>query len=150
MNIIRYSTPSTCNLAPVFNFGNRSPWAGLETEMDRLFQSALLNTPGIATHTNFPIDLYEDKANTYLRAELPGVRKEDLNIEIADGFLTIQASRKIKTGNSEQSTTQNRSIMVGEELQADKVSASLENGVLTVTLPKKEESKPKKFSVSVN
>jgi len=78
------------------------------------------------------------------------VNKEDIGIEFADGFLSIQASRKQKTDQNEESFSLNRSVMISNEVQSDKISASFENGMLTVTLPKKEESKPKKISVSVN
>jgi HSP20 family molecular chaperone IbpA len=62
-----------------------SPWSGLEAEMDRLFASAL-GADGPAT---FPVDVYADASATHVRAALPGCRREDLRIELADGQLTL-------------------------------------------------------------
>ena len=130
----------------------RSPWAGLEGEIDRLFTTALADYGGIAAGRRFAVDLYEDKDNAYVRAELPGVNREDINVEAADGTLTITAARKTpaREGQPEQSSSFSRSVTLPEQIQADKIAATYENGVLTVTLPKREETKPKKISVTVN
>lgn len=148
MRIVQYSYPNTRNLA--LGFMQRSPWAGLESDMDHFFNSTLQSLAGTQTSNRFPVDLYEDKENTYVRAELPGVNREDIGIEFVDGFLTIQASRKQKTEHNEDSFALSRSVMISDDVQADKVSATFDNGMLTVTLPKKEESKPRKITVSVN
>jgi len=124
----------------------RSPWAGLETEIDRLFESTLSGFAS-APRGQFPVDLYEDRDNTYVRAELPGVRRDDINVEMVEDHLTITAQRK--DDDDEESFSCSRSLSVPEQVQADKVSASYENGVLTVTLPKREEAKPKKISVAI-
>ena len=147
MRLVRYSYPSY-RAVPSYGF-QRSPWAGLETEIDRLFTSAL--TTGAASSTGFPVDLYEDKDNAYVRAELPGLNRDDINVEMADGTLTIAASRKTAAseGNAEDSFSFTRSVTIADEVQTDKVSAAYENGVLTVTLPKREEVKPKKVAVAV-
>jgi HSP20 family protein len=150
MRILRYSNPAPRSLAPVLSYSARSPWSGLESELDRFFDSTLSPLAETMQPSRFPLDLYEDKENTYVRAELPGLKKEDIGIEFVDGFLSIQANRKEKNGDEEQSFALNRSVMIQDDVQTDKVTASYENGVLTVTLPKKEESKPKKISVSVN
>jgi len=65
------------------------------------------------------------------------------------GRLTISASRKQKTGENEESFSYSRSFAIPNSVQADKVSAAYENGVLTVTLPKREEEKPKKITIEV-
>ena len=129
----------------------RSPWSGLESEIDRLFQTALTDLSGTSTGRHFPVDLYEDKNNTYVRAELPGVNRDDINVEMVEGYLTLSANRKSAAGegDGESSFSFSRSIAINEAVQADKVAAAYENGVLTVTLPKQEEAKPKKVSVTV-
>ena len=148
MRLVRYSYPSF-SVAPSLRF-QRSPWAGLESEINRVFESALAEVSG-APSNRFPVDLYEDKAKTYVRAELPGVNRDDINVEMVDGYLTIEATRKTPaTGDEpEQSYSFSRSINVTDEIQSDQVSAAYENGVLTVTLPKREEAKPKKITVAV-
>ena len=152
MTLVRYSYPSFRTLQPALAGFTRSPWSGLENEIDRLFENAL--TDFSATSPNrFPVDLYEDKDHTYVRAELPGVNREDINVEMVDGYLTINATRKTPahetTGEAGESYSFTRSVSVSDEVQADKVAAAYENGVLTVTLPKREEAKPKKITVAV-
>jgi len=147
MNIARYSYPSYRTLASYPGRFDRSPWTGLETEIDRLF-AASLPTPAAA---GFPVDLYEDPNHAYVRAELPGVNRDDISVEMTDGVLTISAGRKTpqSEGQVEQSSPSSRSLTIPAEISGDQVTAAYENGVLTVTLPKREEAKPKKITVAV-
>ncbi len=147
MRLVRYTYPNyRSSLAP-FN-GGRSPWSGLETEIDRLFDSALRDFSAPAPD-QFPVSIYEDADNTYVRAELPGVNRDDINVEMADGYLTLSAARKTAGEEGEQSFSFSRSVRIGDEIETGKVAAAYENGVLTVTLPKREEAKPKKITVAV-
>ena len=142
--LIRYTYPRSANLIPAR--ANRSPWAAFESEVDRLFESALGDFAAPAFAPRFPVDLYEDKDNTYVRAELPGVNRDAINVEMVEGYLNISASRKDK----DETFSLNRSISIPEAVQTDKVTAAYENGVLTVTLPKQEQAKPRKINVSVS
>ena len=146
MNIIRFTHPRTTSLVPAFG---RSPWTGLESEIDRLFETAMGDFSAPALEHRFPVDLYEDKDNTYVRAELPGVNRDDINVEMVEGYLSITALRKHKAGGSEESFSFSRSVAIPEAVQADKVAAAYENGVLLVTLPKREEAKPRKVAIEV-
>jgi HSP20 family protein len=150
MRLVRYTYPSFRTLAPLLGDSPRSPWSGLESEIDRLFHSALSEFDS-ASASRFPVDVYGDDDNTYVRAELPGVARDDINVEMTGGYLTLSASRKSAgtDGGPEQSLSFSRSVTIDEDIQTDRVSASYENGVLTVTLPKREEAKPKKISVAV-
>jgi HSP20 family protein len=150
MRLVRYIQPTYRSLSPVLGGFNRSPWAGLESEIDRLFESTLGDLTG-AAEARFPVDLYEDKDHTYVRAELPGVNRADINVEMVEDYLTISAVRKTPgaDGKGEKSFSFSRSISIPEAVQADRVAATYENGVLTVTLPKREEAKPKKITVAV-
>jgi len=151
MTLVRYTYPSFRPLTPALGGFSRSPWSGLENEIDRLFESTLGDFGGTGSPSRFPVDLYEDKDNTYVRAELPGVNRDDINVEMVEGYLTITAARKTPAadGSGEESFSFSRSVSITDEVQADKVSAAYENGVLTVTLPKREEAKPRKISVAV-
>ena len=140
-HLIRYTYPRSAS-----QLANRSPWTSLESEIDRMFESALADFAAPAFAPRFPVDLYEDKDNTYVRAELPGVSREAINIEMVEGFLNINAARK----QGEESFSLNRSVSIPEAVQADKVAAAYENGVLTVTLPKQEKVKPRKIAITVN
>lgn len=146
MRYVRYTTPVGRAYLPAFA---RSPWAGLETQIDRLFQAALSETTSVPA-ARFPVDLFEDANATYVRAELPGVNRADIGVELVDGTLQITAKRTTKTGEREETVDYNRAVTVPEgAVQADKVAAAYEDGVLTVTLPKREEAKPRKVSVTV-
>ena len=143
MAILRYSYPTP---SP-FSLGyRRSPWTGLENEIGRLFETAVGND---ASGAQFPVDIHEDKDNAYVRAELPGVNREAIGVELADQLLTITASRQTGTGESEQTVSFKRVLNVAEQVQSDQVRAAYENGILTVTLPKREEAKPTQISVAV-
>lgn len=150
-SIIHYTNPRSTSLLPSFGFTTHSPWTGLEGEIDRLFESTLSDFVAPAFDSRFPVDLYKDKDNTYVRAELPGVNRDDINVEMVDGYLTISASRRslATDGRGEETFSFSRSVSIPEDVHADKVGAAYENGVLTVTLPKKAEAKPRKITVAV-
>ncbi len=150
MRLVRYTYPTYRSLSPALSGFTRSPWSGLENEIDRLFETALGDFAG-TTDTRFAVDLYEDKENTYVRAELPGVNRTDINVEMVEDYLTITAARKTPAadGKAAESFSFSRSVSIPGAVQADRVAASYENGVLTVTLPKREEAKPKKITVAV-
>lgn len=153
MRLVRYTQPVlNRSLSPVPGAFPRSPWSGLESEMDRFFEAALGDLAGVGLAENrFPVDLYEDKDNTYVRAELPGVTRADINVEMVEDYLTISGFRKTPAaeGKGEESFAFSRSVSIPESVQADKVAATFEHGVLLVTLPKREEAKPKKVTVQV-
>lgn len=147
MRLVRYTYPNHRYTAPVA----RSPWAGLESEIDRLFEGTLRSLGDWpAASGRFPVDIYEDKENTYVRAELPGFKREDIQVELVDGYLTINATRRDKADGREQSVNFNRSVTVPDDKVAtDRIAAAYENGVLTVTLPHRAEAKPRKVAVAV-
>ncbi len=149
MRLVRYTYPTHRSPASLLGFP-RSPWAGLESEIDRLFASTLADLGTSASDLRFPVDLYEDKDNTYVRAELPGLRRDDIHVEVVDDYLTINATRKVKEGDREESFGYSRSISLPAATRNDQITASYEQGILTVTLPKKEEAKPRKITVNVN
>ncbi len=151
MRLVRYTYPNTRNYSPAAGLLTRSPWAGLEGELNRLFESTLSDFAAPAAD-RFPVDLYEDKDNTYVRAELPGVSREDIGVELVDGTLNLTATHRTPAseGREAESFALSRSVSVPDaSVQADRVAATYENGVLTVTLPKREEAKPRKVTVAV-
>ena len=156
MKIVRYHQPAAA-LAPLYSFAGRNPVVAFEREFDRLFNNAFGEMYALAPEQatsragGFAVDLYEDKDNTYVRAELPGVDRKDISVEMVDDYLTISGLRKAfgTDGKEIESVEFSRSITVPEAVQADKIAAAYENGVLTVTLPKREEAKPRKVTVEV-
>ena len=97
-------------------------------------------------YVGVPTDLMEDDVNVYARFELPGFKKEELGAELENHVLTITAQRKAASEDEEE-TSVSRSISVPEGVESDKISANYENGVLTVTLPKVAERKPKQIEI---
>ncbi len=134
MRLIRYQTPAY----------TPSRYPNLLSEMDRLFDAAF---PTLEQRDQFPVDLYQDKNAFAVRAELPGFRKEDLAIDLADSVLTITGTQKTEAAEQERRVT--RAIKLPDNIDVQKIAAAYENGVLTVTLPKREEAKPRQINIDV-
>jgi len=151
MRIVRYHHPRS--LAPRSFF--EGPWASFEDEVNRVMDAAfsnLLSDRSAAVGVAQPrIDLFEDKDNFHFRAELPGMKKDDIHVEVGEGVLTLSGSRVIyaSDGKQEHKSEFSRSVSVPTGVQQDKIAARYEDGVLTVTLPKAEEVKPKRIAVQV-
>ena len=104
----------------------------------------------------FPlIDLTEDKDKYYIRAELPGVKGNELDIQIKENTLAISGERKIAAEEESaryhrrerEAGTFSRMIGLPGDIDSDKVDAKLENGILTVAVSKVEAAKPKQITV---
>ena len=108
---------------------------------------------GFSTDSNgfgrggFKADVYEDDSNTYIVAELPGIDRKDVRVDLENGLLTVNGERKFEDGEAEQSARFTRSITVGDNIDAGKVKAKLKDGELTITLPKSETRKPRRIAV---
>jgi HSP20 family protein len=135
MRLVRYTYPDQPAFAPAALL--RNPWAGL----DHLFSPAY-------TDASFPAEVDEDKDNLVVRADLPGVAREDIAIELTGDLLNVTATRKARNGDDREAVTYRRLFRVADGVQADKVKAALENGVLTVTLPKAEALKPRQITIN--
>src|SRR5213595_2774832 len=153
MSLIRYQTPETVAWPTL------GRWSNLRDELDSLFELPFL--ANIANQTQLfsgwtpALDLYQSNDNVVAVVELPGMRKEDIDISLHDGTLTISGERKRdSTGGEKAERTERyvgafrRSIALPTRVDASKVSATYRDGILTVTLPKAEEVKPKQIQVS--
>jgi HSP20 family molecular chaperone IbpA len=103
-----------------------------------------------------PVDIYEDKQGITLRADMPGVSKEHLDIKIDRDSLSIEGTAEIATPeNMEalyadvQTTRYRRSFTMSSELDNEKADASLKDGVLTLHIPKREQYQPRKIDIRV-
>ena len=94
------------------------------------------------------VNLHEDANNYYVTAELPGFDRKDLKVELENAVLTLSGERKEKHGETERSSSFSRSITVGDDVNASKVKAKLQHGLLTVTLPRQEARKPRSIAIS--
>lgn len=144
------------------SWGFQTPFdqlSALQRRMDSL-SDLLLKGPQRRRVTSagvFPlINLTEDKNAFYVRAELPGMTSDSLDIQVVGRNLTISGERTIPTEGKEaryhrrerEAGGFSRVIGLPGDIDVDSVSASMANGLLTVTLPKSEASKPKQISVS--
>jgi len=126
------------------------PFADLDYFLNRAFGSragSLFNDWSDMAPRGFRIDSFQDDDNFYVVAALPGVDKKDISIELENAVLSITAERKTSKEEGAEPYRLSRSVTVGDDVDAEKVTASLENGLLTVTLPKAEQRKPKAITV---
>jgi HSP20 family protein len=130
--------------------------------MDRLFHEfgrGWASEEGLATGVWMPpVDVFETPESIVLKADLPDVNKDEVDISIENNTLTIRGERKLEKETKEKNFyrmersygTFSRSFTLPPTVAADRVEAGFDNGVLTLTLPKREESKPKQIKVKVN
>jgi HSP20 family protein len=98
--------------------------------------------------TRLGADFFEDADAYRVRMELPGIKKKDLQVELENAVLTVSCEQHAGDDESGEVTrTFMRSVSIPDGIVADKVSAELKDGILTVTVPKAEASKPKRISV---
>jgi HSP20 family protein len=106
---------------------------------------------------NLDLDLYEEKDQIVVKAELPGLTKDDIHISISDNVLTIKGEKKKEEEDSGKDYYRServygafiRSLPLPAEINPDKVQATFKNGVLEIRLPKSEEAKKKEIKVRV-
>ena len=101
-----------------------------------------------------PVDIYETDEGLTVLADLPGVSNDDVDIRVEDDLLTIQGKASYKTDADQvydefRLLNFYRQFRLGNEVDQEKISAGVKNGVLTVSLPKAEKAKPRKISVKV-
>ena len=149
---------------PVFNYptmGWRHPFTELERmsrQMDQLTQG-LMGRPGLGFRSArvFPaINLTEDTDNYYVRAELPGIKADALDIQAVGRNLTISGERTIASEGDNvryhrrerEAGKFSRVIGLPGDIDTDKVDAKLANGMLTVTIAKADAAKPKQITIS--
>jgi HSP20 family protein len=133
----------------------------LRDELDRFFGaplSELARTSQLLSGWTPALDLYEDKDNFYVKAELPGMKKEEIDLSLHDGSLSISGERKQESKVEEAEVYRaerffgrfQRAVTLPTPVAADRVKAEYKDGILIVTLPKTEEAKPKRIDVNVN
>jgi len=104
------------------------------------------------------LDVFEDKDNVIAKIELPGMKREDIDISLHEGTLSISGERKHEEKSGEGQTYRSeryhgrfqRTVVLPKSVNADQVKAVYKDGILTVTLPKTEDAKPRQIQVKVN
>ena len=130
----------------------------LRHEIDRLFEEPFSS---LAPSTSFfegwspAVDIYEDKDKYTVKAELPGMKKEDIDVSLDGDTLTISGERKEEAEKKEGEGYRSerffgrfqRSVTLPTAVQSNKIEAAYKDGILTVNVPKSEEAKPKQIQV---
>ena len=154
MSIIRYqsSAPSLATFSPLARL------SAFQQEVDRLFDlSPFAGGNHGAGGWSPALDLYQDKDNFFVKAELPGMNKEDITLSLHDGLLTLSGERQPeKTHDEKTSSLRNerffgrfeRTITLPTQVDGTRVQAAYEDGILRVTLPKAEAAKPRQIEIA--
>ena len=133
----------------------------LRDAMDRLFEDSFIQPRFFAPlregFGQLPLDVVENDNDIVVKASVPGIKPDELDITIVGDTLTIKGEIKAQTKEEKDNYlvrerrwgTFQRTLTLPVEVQADKARAEFENGVLTLNLPKVEEIKPKQIKVSV-
>ena len=128
----------------------------LRQAMDQLFDDAFTRPRGASGVSILPaIDLYQTADEVVVKANLPGLKAEDVQISVASGMLTLSGEFKQEDERKEanyhvlerRSGAFERSVALPTEVQTEKAKADFENGVLTISLPKAETVKPKMITI---
>lgn len=134
----------------------------LRDRMDRLFDDSLARLGGkdddlSLSNWSPPVDIYETVENIVIKAEVPGVKKEDISVEVKNDTLYLKGERKFEKDVKEENYHRmersygsfRRIFSLPATVEQDKVKASFKDGVLEIILPKLEKAKQKKITVDV-
>jgi HSP20 family protein len=133
----------------------------IQDRMNRMFEQTLSRSraeDGAATSTwTPPVDIYETPDTIVIKAELPGVSREDIEIQIDDNTLTLKGERRFSKDVQEESYLRiertygsfHRCFTLPATIQQEKIRAVCRDGVLELALPKAEGSKPKRIAIEV-
>ncbi|MBX6370221.1 MAG: Hsp20/alpha crystallin family protein [Rhodospirillales bacterium] len=143
-----------------FGFGSErkelSPFASLQREMDRLFSDFSRRFGEPFAEESFPkLDICETDSEIKVTAELPGIDEKDIDVTLRDDVLTIKGEKKAEREEKEENYhlversygSFSRSVRLPSGLDANKVKATMDKGVLTVTMPKPPTAQPKKIEI---
>ena len=144
--------------------GTISPFAEMERYFDEMFRNpfALLNSPlmtrtGAGAQVLSPsVDIYEEDGKVVVKAEVPGVDRDDLDVTITDDTLTISGEKKQESKVEKKNYHRverrygsfRRSFRLPEGVNGNKAKASFKDGVLEIRIPRAKESKQKKIEIS--
>ncbi len=151
-------------------YGRRNDWLAdpfkelenLQREMNRLFDFSFgrgirEEAPLLGTSWAPAVDVYDSKDAILVKADLPGLSKDEIDVSVQDDTLVIKGEKKKDAEVKEDDYYRveryygsfYRALPLPAEVDADKVEATYEDGVLTLNLPKKEEAKPKQIRIEV-
>lgn len=133
----------------------------LQDRMNRLFRESYgpegrdesLTTSQFAP----PVDVYEDEHNVVLKVEVPGIDEKDIDVQVENNVLTVHGERKVEKEEKEENFRRierqygsfTRTFTLPSTVDAERIQADYDKGVLKIVLPKKAEAKPKQIKVNV-
>lgn len=151
MSLIRYQSPE------LSGWTSFDRLASLRDEFNRLFDFSLPSRDtGLFSGWSPSLDVYDDKDSLVVTVELPGLKKEDIAISFHDGSLTVSGERKHEVEQKKSGSTFRseryfgkfqRTVSLPARVDVGNVKAAYKDGILTVTLPKAEEAKPRQIEV---
>jgi HSP20 family protein len=131
----------------------------LQDQVNRLFNESFRTSGEESALTAWApaVDIYETPNELVVKADLPDVSEKDIDIRVENNLLTIRGERKVEKSVSEENFLRvertygsfSRSFSLPNTVNSEAIGADYKNGVLTVTLPKREESKPRQVKVNV-
>jgi len=163
MKLVKHEKEKAGRLAPVTSgWSPFWPFGRLQSDIGRLLEDSMerwFTPPRDLLETWTPaIDVYEDKDTVFVKAELPGMKKEEIEVTVRDEMLHITGERKEETEFKGAETYRaeryfgrfDRSIPLPVAVQKNRMEAHYENGVLTIKCPKTEEAKRKQIAIKVD
>src|SRR5437762_6305538 len=131
----------------------------LQNQMNRLFEDALQGwSPDSGTTTAWapPADIYETESDLVLQADLPGIDPKQIDLRVENNVLTIRGERRFEPKVEQENFhrversygTFSRSFTLATAVDSEKIQATYKNGVLSITLPKAEQAKPKRIQIA--
>lgn len=145
------------NLPSLFKANNQPArlFAQMQKDVERLYSELSNLEPLLKSELNCSCELTEDKSSYNLKFDMPGVKKEDVNIQMDGNLLTVSAERteeKKSDGKKNRYSeisygSYQRSFTLPERVEESKIDAKFENGVLSVTIPKSQNSNAKKIQI---
>ena len=131
----------------------------LQEQINRVFDDGLERTGEESNLTPWApaVDIYETENELVVKADLPDVNPQNLDIRVENNILTIRGERKFETKVNEDNYLRieraygsfSRSFSLANSVKSDAIKADYQNGVLTLSIPKREEAKPKQIKVNV-
>ncbi|MBF0629029.1 MAG: Hsp20/alpha crystallin family protein [Magnetococcales bacterium] len=130
----------------------------LQGEINRLFERDTDPSYGVMSQWPLRVDICEDGDSIILQADVPGVEQKDIKVHVENNQLTISGERQFEDEKKRDSYHRversygafSRTFELGGTADAEKIKASCKNGVLTVSMPKREGAKPKSIEVQVH
>jgi HSP20 family protein len=162
MKLVKHGKEKSGPLTPVSRgWSPLAPLRRLQQDIDRLFEEPfgelLSPTRGLTEVWGPAVDVYEDKANVFVKVEIPGMKKEDIEVYMTGEMLNIAGELREEAEHKGAESYRSeryfgrfhRSIPLPTSVEAGKIKAQYKDGVLTITCPKTEEAKRKEVGIKV-